>query len=132
MIIAGVLSILVLVSCSPGGLPAKDNMLKNKSFVHLYFESEKECLDSQPNPDFFQNCHQQVDFYKNNRVELMLSDIYYQGTYRMEGNLVILEFEPSPEIPDGIVIFEMVNPTKLIHSESGTVWKKMSGKSIYN
>jgi len=76
MLITGVLSILVLVSCSPGGLPAKDNMLKNKSFVHLYYPSEKECMDSQPNPDFFQNCHQQVDFYKNNRVEIMFTDIY--------------------------------------------------------
>lgn len=132
MIITNVLSVLVLVSCSPGGLPAKENMLKNKSFVHLYFQTEKECMDAQPEPDFFQNCHQQVEFFKNNRVEIMLSDIYYQGTYSIQGNNVVLLIESNVEIPDGVIIFEIINPTRLKYIENGSVWKKMSGNSIWN
>lgn len=89
-------------------------------------------MDAQPEPDFFQNCHQQVDFYNNNRVEIMLTDIYYQGTYRIQGDTVLLLFEPSTEIPDGMMIFEIVSPTRLIYSENGTVWKKISGKSIWD
>lgn len=106
-------------------------MLKNKSFIYLYFPTYEDCLAAQPDPDFFINCHQQVDFYDNNRVDIMLSDIYYRGTYRILGNIVILTFEPGPEIPDGEVIFEILNPTKLLHLEYGTVWKKINGQTIW-
>jgi len=42
---------------------------------------------------------------------------------------VILKFESNFEIPDGIVIFEIVTSSKLILSANGTVWNKMSGIS---
>lgn len=89
-------------------------------------------MENQPEPDFFINCHQQVDFYKDNIVDIMLTDIIWRGTYRIEGNIVILSFEPSYEIPDGEIIFEIINPAKLLHTEHGTVWKKISGNSIWN
>lgn len=89
-------------------------------------------MDSQPEPDFFENCHQQVDFYKDNKVEIMLTDIYWRGTYSLQGNLVILKFDPNYEIPDGEIIFEIINPAKILNSENGTVWKKISGNSIWN
>ena len=123
--------ILLFGSCSPNAVPVKENMLKNKSFVYLYFPTYEDCMNAQPDPDFFINCHQQVDFYANNRADIMLTDIYYRGTYRITGNLVVLSFEPGPEIPDGEIIFEMLNPTKLLHLEYGTVWKKVSGNSIW-
>lgn len=124
--------IMLLGSCSPHAIPVKENMLKNKSFVYLYYPTLKDCMDAQPDPDFFINCHQQVDFYPDNKAEIMLSDIYYRGTYRIMGNLIVLTFEPSHEIPEGEIIFEMLNPAKLLHLEQGTVWKKISGKSIWN
>lgn len=88
-------------------------------------------MDAQPDPDFFINCHQQVDFYSENKVEIMLTDIYYRGTYKIMGDLVVLSFEPGPEIPDGEIIFQFLNPAKLYHLEYGTVWKKVSGNSIW-
>lgn len=106
-------------------------MLKNKSFVYLFFETEKECYENQPEPDFFQNCHQQVDFYDENMVELMLTDIIWRGTYHMEGSRVILNFEPNYEIPDGEVVFEVINGSKLLRTDNDTVWKKISGNSIW-
>ena len=123
--------IMLFGSCSPHGMPVKEKMLINKSYVHLFFETQKECMDSQPDPDFFINCHQQVDFYKDNVVDIMLSDIYYRGTYQIFGNLVVLTFEPGPEIPDGEIVFEMINPAKLLHLEHGNVWKKVSGNSVW-
>lgn len=123
--------IMLLGSCSPQIIPIREKMLVNKSFVYLYFKTEKECMEAQPDPDFFINCHQQVDFYPDQRVEIMLSDIYYRGTYQIMGNLVILTFEPGPEIPEGEIIFEMLNPAKLLHLEHGTVWKKVSRNSIW-
>lgn len=121
-----------LTSCSPRDISAKEDMLKNKTFVHLYFPSEKECIDSQPEPDFFYNCHQQVDFYKNNLVELMLTDIIWKGTYKTENNFVILNFEPNHEIPGGEIKFEIIHPNDLLRVDDLTLWQKTSGNSIWN
>ena len=123
--------ILLLGSCSPHAIPVKEKMLVNKSFVYLYFQTQQECMDAQPDPDFFINCHQQVDFYKDNVADIMLSDIYHRGTYQIMGNIVVLSFEPGPEIPNGEIVFEMLNPAKLLNLEHGTVWKKISGNSIW-
>ncbi len=118
-------------ACTKSDILVREKMLVNKSFVYLYFPTLKDCMAAQPDPDFFINCHQQVDFYPNERVEIMLSDIYYQGTYKIMGNLVVLTFEPGPEIPDGEIVFQMLNPAKLLHLEYGKVWKKISGNSIW-
>lgn len=123
--------ILLMGACTHKDVPVKENMLKNKSFVYLYYPTLKDCLDSQPDPDFFYNCHQQVDFYPDYKVEIMLTDIYWRGSYKVMGDLIILTFEPNHEIPDGEIIFKMLNPAKILHAENGTVWKKMSGDSIW-
>lgn len=122
---------MMFVACSHNVVPVKENMLKNKSFVHLYFQTLEECIEAQPEPDFFMNCHQQVDFYAGKKVEIMLSDIYYRGTYKITGNLVVLTFEPNHEIPDGEIVFQLLNPAKLLLLDEGTVWKKMSGNDIW-
>ena len=125
-------AILFLCSCSHTPPPSRDNMLKNKTFVYLFFATEKECLESQHDPDFFENCHQQVDFYKNNVVEIMLSDIIYRGKYTIKGSTVVLTFENIPEIPNGEIIFEILNPAQLRRVDNNTVWKRISGNSIWN
>ncbi|HSI71253.1 MAG TPA: hypothetical protein VK941_13540 [Gillisia sp.] len=127
--------LLLTTACSRVTPPAKENMLKNKSFVYLFVSTEKECLESQPEPGFFYNCHQQVDFYKDNNVEIMLTDIIYRGKYEMQGNTVILTFEPAPEIPNGVFLFEVLNGAKLLELnheiEQEKVWTKISGNSIW-
>jgi len=123
--------LMLFGACTKSDILVREKMLVNKSFVYLYFPTLKDCMAAQPDPDFFINCHQQVDFYPNERVEIMLSDIYYQGTYKIMGNLVVLTFEPGPEIPDGEIVFQMLNPAKLLHLEYGKVWKKISGNSIW-
>ncbi|QCY67964.1 hypothetical protein FHG64_00330 [Antarcticibacterium flavum] len=44
--------LFLTTACSRVAPPAKDNMLKNKSFVYLFFSTEKECLENQPDDDF--------------------------------------------------------------------------------
>lgn len=126
-----IVALLLIVACSPGPPPMRENLLVNKTYVYLFFSTEKECIENQPDPDFFINCHQQVDFYKNNVVEIILTDIIWRGTYRIEGNLVILNFDSSYEIPGGELIFEIINPAKLFLPQNKTVWKKVSGNSIW-
>ena len=123
--------LFLTTACSHIAPPAKENMLKNKSFVYLFFSSEKECRENQPEPDFFQNCHQQVDFYKDNKVELMLSDIIWRGTYEIIGKAVILQFEPNEDLPEGIMVFEILNGSTLFRPDNNTVWKKFDGHDIW-
>ncbi|HZJ37339.1 MAG TPA: hypothetical protein VFD29_12030 [Gillisia sp.] len=119
-------------ACSQVGITGRENSFKNKTFVHPYFETEKECIASQPEPDFFYNCHQQLDFLKDKKVQIMLSDILWNGEYKLEGNTIILTFEPNSEIPDAEIIFEILNPSKLLKTDDQTIWKKMNGNSIWN
>lgn len=125
------LILMLITACSPVGTSARQNMLQNKSFAHLYFETEEECLAAQPEPDFFQNCHQQIDFMKDKKVRIMLTDILWDGTYKTQGNLITLTFEPNFEIPTGEILFEIVNPSRLIKTDDNTIWKKISGDSIW-
>lgn len=118
--------------CTKNGLPQNANMFQNKSFVNLLVKTEQECMESQTEPDFFHNCHQQVDFKKNNEVHLMLTDIYWQGKYRIEGDMLILSFEPNHEIPDGEIRFDILHPNLLLKSDDQSMWKKLKGKSIWD
>lgn len=125
------LSLLLLLSCSHGGYSAKEEMLVNTTYVHLFFSTEKECLAAQPEPGYFHNCHQQVDFYPDNYVEIMLSDIIWRGEYQTEKNTVILTFEPNYEIPDGELRLQILNSKWLLNPENRTLWKKVTGDSIW-
>lgn len=131
----GVFFLLILIvfsACSQVGITGRENIFKNKTFVHLYFETEEDCLEAQPEPDFFYNCHQQLDFLKDKKVQIMLSDILWIGEYKLEGDTIILTFEPNFEIPSGEIIFEIGSPTTLLKSDDQTIWKKMNGNSIWN
>lgn len=130
-----VISLLILIvisACSQVSITGRENIFKNKTFVHLYFETEEECIASQPEPDFFYNCHQQLDFLKDKKVQIMLTDILWIGEYKLEGDAIILTFEPNNEIPNGEIIFEILTPTKLLKTDDSTIWKKVNGNSIYN
>ena len=121
------LLILMLISaCSQNGTSERESIFQNKSFVHLYFETEQECLDAQPDPDFFENCHQQLDFMKDGKFRILLSDILWDGTYKIQGDRLILKVEPNFEIPTGEIIFEIINPTRLIKNDDNTLCKKIN------
>jgi len=62
----------------------------------------------------------------------MLTDILWNAEYKLEGGTIVLTFKPNNEIPNGEIIFEILNPTKLLRTDDRTIWKKMNGNSIYN
>lgn len=127
------LAIFILsTSCTKDTPPENHNILENTSYVYLFFETEKECEENQPEPDFFMNCHQQVDFYEEDIAVIMLTDILWRGTYTIEDTHVFLTLEPNYEIPSGEVVFEIINGTQLLKLDSNTVWKKISGDSIWD
>lgn len=127
-----VISFLLLLACSRGESSAKEEILINTTYAHIFFNSEKECLDAQPEPGFFYNCHQQLDFYANNKVEIMLSDIIWRGEYQIEKNTVTLTFEPNYEIPQGEMKFKILYPNWLVNLKTQTLWEKVTGDSIWD
>jgi len=125
--------LLVLATgCSRIPPPVKNHILKNKSFVYLFFETEAECMENQPDPDFFINCYQQVDFLEDNKVRIVLTDIIHDGTYRIESNKIILTLNDTYEVPSGILEFEYLNPNLIYNLESKTYWKRLKGNSVWD
>lgn len=124
--------LLGMSSCNRTQAPGKERRFMNTTYVHLFFETEEECLAAQPDPDFFINCHQQVDFLEDNEVQLMLTDIIWTGEYHVVRNMLILEFEPNFEIPNGVVSFEIINNNDLRKMDDSSDWKKMKGDSIWD
>jgi hypothetical protein len=105
---------------------------KNDTFIHLFFETEEDCINAQPDPNFFINCHRQVDFLENYRANIMLTDIIHIGQYKVEGNKIILSFDVNYEIPSGEIIFEILKKSLLRKLDDNTEWKKMTGDSIWD
>lgn len=128
----GFVVLLFTVSCSKDDEPPKQIILENQIFVHLFFDSEEECIAAQPEPDFWINCHQELDFIEDNKVIVMLTDILWNGTYSIEKDLLILNLEPNYEIPSGEIKFKILNSLNLVRIEDNTLWKKVSGDSIWN
>lgn len=126
------LILMAITACSPVTKSGKENMFNNKTFVHLFFNTEEECRAAQPEPDFFINCFQQLDFLNDQKVRIMLTDLLWDGTYKIQGNLIILSFEPNYEIPSGEIVFEIQESGQLIKSDDNSIWKEVSGNSIWN
>lgn len=100
-----------------------------KTFDHLYYETEEECMDAQPDPDFFLNCHQQLDFLDDEHVEIMLTDIIYATTYSIENNQITVYATPhSYEFRENLV-FEIINASTLKLVRDNTIWKERQGTS---
>lgn len=131
-LLIGLVILLFTSSCSRDDGPAEEIILKDQTFVHLFFDSEEECKEAQPDPDFWINCHQELNFLEENKVVLMLTDILWNGTYIVKGDLVILKFEQSYEVPSGEMVFKILNPAELILIENNTHWKMVSGNSIWD
>ncbi len=57
------LSVIIIssLSCS-NDKNSGDSELAGKTFDYLFFETEQECIDAQTNPDFFTNCHEEIEF----------------------------------------------------------------------
>lgn len=126
-----VIVLTIFTSCNKLTTPGLEKQFEDKSYVRLFFDSEEECMDAQP-PDFFINCHQQLDFYQDNMVEIMLTDIIWRGTYEVVNKKIIISMEPNFEVPSGEIIFEVKNNTLLVKTDDRTEWRKMKGNSIWN
>lgn len=125
-------SIFFMISfCEKNDLPKDDISLENETYVYRYFKTEQHCMDSQPT-DFFINCHAELRFLENGLAEIMLTDIIWRGEYTVFRKNIIVIFEESNEIPEGKLVFEIMNHSKIKKVDDKTIWVKMTGDSIWD
>ena len=127
-----VVSLFLLASfCEREVHPNKNFEFENETFIYLHFKTEQQCLDAQPS-DFFINCHSELTFLENNQVEIILTDIIWRGEYQIIRNTIITNFHNNPEIPEGTLVFQIINNSKLKKLDDKTIWKKKNGESIWD
>jgi len=125
-------SIFFMISfCEKNDLPNDKFSLENEIFVYRYFKTEKQCMDSQPT-DFFINCHAELRFLENGLAEIMLTDIIWQGEYTIVKKNILVTFEESYEVPQGTLVFQIINKSKIKKVDDKSVWEKMTGDSIWD
>ncbi|WP_375562673.1 hypothetical protein ACE193_09085 [Bernardetia sp. OM2101] len=111
-----------LFSCSDDD-SVKKNELIGKTFDHLWFETEQECLDAQPDPDFFINCHQEIRFVDEKKAFIMLTDIMYSVDYTVDDSKIIISEN---------IVFEIINASSIKEVNDGTIWNERKGNSIWD
>ncbi len=134
-IIIALLVSIVSINCSGDDTtlaPTPSYEFENQSFVLLHFQTEQDCIDAQPNPGFFINCHKQIDFIENKQVNIVLTDILYSGTYSLKNGMLILNFKDNSEIPQNEITFEIITSSQIKNVDDNTIWNKMKGNSIWN
>jgi hypothetical protein len=117
--------------CERNDLPKDKVSVENETFIYLYFKTEQDCLDAQTT-DFFINCHSEIKFLENGLAEITLTDIIWRGEYTVKKKNIIVTFEDNHEVPEGTLVFQIINKSKIKRLDDDTVWKKMTGDSIWD
>jgi len=103
-----------------------------KTFDYVYFETEQECLQAQPDLKFFINCHQELSFIDNENAEIMLTDILYSINYTIDNdNIIILAHSRTFEFQNDI-IFKIMTNASLKHIDNNTIWNKRTGNTLWD
>ena len=119
----------LLISCS--GREDIQLTFTGKTFNHLFFETEQECIESQPNPDYFSNCGQQLTFIDDTQATIILTDIVNAVTYSVDKNMIVITPTSGSEFSDDIV-FEIIGPGTLMQVDNDSIWKEQLGDSIWD
>ncbi len=116
------------LSCSNDNHSGNSELV-GKTFDHLFFETEQECIAAQTNPDFFTNCHEEIKFIDDETAQIMITDMVLSAHYTLEGNTINLYFSET-ETP--ALVFEIINNTSLKQSSNNTIWNQRTGDSIWD
>ena len=122
---------LILLSCS-GDDDSNNNILIGATFDYLFFQTQQECLDAQPDPNFFINCHQELSFIDSNTARIVLTDIIYNVDYVIFANMVIIRSSSNTFEFSNDITFEILNDYSLRKTDDGTIWNRRIGNSIWD
>ena len=124
---------MLLISCSNTDRFNEDNGSKSelagKTYDYLLFESEQECINAQPDPDFFLNCHREIHFVDDRNAQIMLTDMVIPVQYTVEENNVVINFSTDQS---STLTFEKVTHSSLKLLNDDSIWKERTGESIWD
>ncbi|MFD0861989.1 hypothetical protein ACFQ1M_07205 [Sungkyunkwania multivorans] len=124
------LTVSFLLGCSSSDDVRKADYV-GKTFDHRFFDTLQECLDAQPDPNFFINCHQQLSFIDLETAEISLTDIIYRVDYSVFGNRVTLRSGPNTLEFQQDIVFERISDSSLRRISDNSVWYERNGDDIW-
>lgn len=128
--------LILLIAFSLFSCSNDDNVEQNefigKTFDYLFFETEQECINAQPDPNFLLNCHQEISFIDKETAEIILTDIIYSVNYTIDDSKIIIHSSPNTYEFSNDIIFEKVSSFSIKRIENNTIWNHRQGNSIWN
>lgn len=122
---------ILFLNCSDDDNSQQSELI-GKTFDYLFFETEQECIDAQPDPSFFINCHQELSIDDHENGEIMLTDIMYSVKYRVKNDkLIIYPNETTFEFQNNIT-FEIINTSSLKLLSINTIWNERTGSALWD
>lgn len=121
---------ILLLSCSSDDNSEASKFI-GKTFDYVYFETEQECLDAQPDPNFFINCHQELSFIDNENAEIMLTDIMYSINYTIDNDNIIIHAHSRTLEFQNDIIFKIMTNASLKHIDNNTIWNTRTGNTLW-
>jgi len=125
-----ILGILIL-SCSNDDNSQQSEFV-GKTFDHLHFETEQDCINAQSNPNFFINCHQELSFIDSEKANIILTDIMYSVNYTVENDKIIIHAHSRTFEFQNDIIFEVIDNASLKFTAYNSFWNERIGNSIWN
>ena len=119
-------------NCSNDDDNSQQSELIGKTFDHLFFETEQECIDAQSDPDFFINCHQELSINDNENAEIILTDIIYSVKYSVENDKLIIHSNATTFEFQNDLTFELINITSLKLLSNNSTWNERVGNTLWN
>ena len=123
---------ITLFNCSSDDDNSQQSELIGKTFDHLFFETEQECIDAQSDPNFFINCHQELSIIDNENAEMILTDNIYAVKYSIENGKLIIHSNATTAEFQNDLIFELINISSLKLISNNSIWNERIGNTLWN
>ena len=123
---------ITLFNCSSDDDNSQQSELIGKTFDHLFFETEQECIDAQSDPNFFINCHQELSIIDNENAEIILTDNIYAVKYSIENGKLIIHSNATTAEFQNDLIFELINISSLKLISNNSIWNERIGNTLWD
>ncbi len=122
---------ILFLNCSNDDNSQQSELI-GKTFDHLFFETEQECIDAQPDSKFFINCHQELSINDDENADIVLSDIIYSVKYSIENDKLVIYSNTTTIEFQNDMTFEIINTNSLKLLSNNTIWNERIGNTLWN
>lgn len=122
---------ILFLNCSSDD-NAEQSELIGKTFDHLFFGTEQECIDAQRDPNFFINCHQELSIKDNENAEIIITDYIYSIKYGIENDKLVIHSNTTTVEFQNDITFQIINTNSLKLLSNNTIWNKRTGSTVWD